>query len=903
MKRALWMLVCLMAMVNVDAEVTVDGLKYDLHGAYASVSGVEYGNTSTEIIIPATITYEGLVYNVTEVKGYAFQNSKVNQIVVPGTIKVIGEYAFNSAYIKKVSLQDGTTTIGHWAFYNSRITEITIPKTVNEFGPAVFLSCDMLRTIRYLSPTPPERWCATSFTYVPSKVAYSEPYRSINNARVIEMISFSEDTFTYTGKAPQVSWTNNVEGYTAELTMPTLSVDAGTYEINIPAKFANENESFEVEIPYTYTILPVPLTVKVDNATRLYGEENPDFSVSYTGFINGDDESVITTAPIIRTTASANSCVGTYPITMSCDGVAKNYSFKCEDGTLTVNKAPLTAMVREAFRVYGQDNPSFSLDYAGLKNGESEPAWTTEPAFTTNATKTSDVGAYTVKVACKPQNYEVTIVDGQLNVTQAPLIIKADNAARPYCGVEPKYTFTYLGFVNGDTEDVLIEKPTMTTDAVATSNVGDYALMPQGGMAKNYAIRYKEGTLTITQRPLVVQVISTTRGYGEENPDFSVIYMGFVNNETEAVLFQRPTVGTSANVRSNVGTYDICASGGHAFNYALTYRNGQLSITPKPLNVSVGNYFRPYNEENPVFTFIYDGFVANDTEASLQTKPVAKTTAVRTSDCGVYPIEVSGGYSPNYDITYSSGQLTVSKAEQAFSWEQDLTRLTVHQQVELTATASSGLPVTYTMDPVDGVEMYPAGKKTYLQCKTPCEFVITAIQNGNDNYYSTQRITKKVKITSGEADKPMLTLQSSECGTIGTKVEKGRVYTFLIQAEAGWKVHSVTFNNVDVTEMLNKENSLTTPAIAENSTLRVVYEEDRSNAVKALNTSAVKVLGTANGIKVTGVPAGETLYVYADNGVLQKVLLSDGSSMEILLPKDNVYLVKVGNHTLKVLVK
>ena len=788
MKRALWVLVCLMAIecANAQTIVTVDGLQYSLNGKHAQV---HCGGKKSDVIeIPSSIEYNGITYTVSSIgpacfcnyyedsrgkrwmctngnisetdlfciytgsgtfNNEAMRNSYVKKVILPYTIQSIGAYAFSNPNIVKVALKEGITQIGgdYWnrTFCNSKIQTIIIPSTVKALGTDVFQNCNMLHTIIYLGATPPSGWTATSLTYVPNKKKYVSPSTRINNAHIIEMISFSDDTFTYTGKAPDVTWTNNMEGYTVQVTMPTLSAEVGTHEVLIPATFTKDEESFDVQIPYIYTIQPVRLKAKVGDASRLYGEKNPEFSINYAGFINGDDESALTTKPTATTTAQLNSGIGTYPITIS-GGEAKNYQLEYESGTLTVNKAPLTISVNEASKVYGQNNPTFSLNYVGLKNGESTPDWTTAPNFATDATKTSDVGTYTINVTCEPTNYEATLVEGKLNVTQAPLTIKANNATRQYFGAEPTYTFTYSGFVNGDTEDALTQKPTMGTEANAASNVGNYILMPQGATAKNYAITYKEGTLTITQRPLTVKVVSATRGYGESNPVFSIFYEGFVNNETEAILLQKPTASTSANINSSVGTYDIRVNGGRAFNYALTYQGGQLSITPQPLKVSVGNYERAYNEENPRFTLIYEGFKASDTEYSLQTRPVARTTAIRTSDVGTYPIEVTGGYSPNYVITCSGGMLTITKAEQSFTWEQDLYNLQVYEQVELQAIASSGLPVTYTMESIDGAELYPAGKKTYLECKAPCEFVITAIQNGNDNYYSTQRIMKKVRI-------------------------------------------------------------------------------------------------------------------------------------------------------------
>lgn len=758
MKRALWMLVCLMAMECIDAQtiVTVDGLQYSLSGAYASVYKVAKGNTSEKITVPSSIVYEGLTYTVNYISDSAFGGDRyVQEIIVPISITGIGDWAFSYTNITNVKLAEGVKFIGTGAFSSSSITSIVIPASVthmyydsgNHVG--TFSYCAKFRTIFYLSATPPTEWTATSFTYVPSKKTYSKPSHSINNANIIEMVSFSGDTFSYTGKAPNVTWTNNVEGYTAKLTMPTLHSEVGTYEEVIPATFTNGEETFTAYIPYSYTIEPVKLTAKVNDASRVYGEENPTFTVSYTGFVNSEKESVFTTKPSITTTANAKSGIGTYPITIS-GGEAKNYTFEYKEGTLTVKKAPLTINVDEATRLYGEDNPTFSLNYSGLKNNETAPVWSTAPTFTTDATKTSDVGTYVVKVTCEPQNYQATIKTGKLKVTKAPLTIGVKNVTRQYCGEEPEYTYTYKGFVNGDDKDVLTTQPTIKTEATVTSNVGDYTITPTSARAQNYDISYESGTLSITQVPLTIRAVSETRDYGKENPTFSLVYEGFVNNETKDVLLSEPTISTSAKINSNAGTYDIRVSGGRAFNYALNYESGQLTINPVPLKISVGNYERPYNEANPKFEIIYEGLVSNDTEASLQNKPVVRTNATKTSELGTYTLEVTGAYSPNYTIAYSSGSLTIVKAEQTLKWHQDIQILIVNDQVELKANASSGLPVTYTMESVNGAELYPAGSKTYLECKAPCEFTITAVQNGDSHYYSTQRITKKVKVVKEE---------------------------------------------------------------------------------------------------------------------------------------------------------
>lgn len=923
-KRVLFTLMNVMTVLGLNAEtiVTVDNLQYSLSGSYAAVYGVAV--TSEEIIIPSTITYEGMDYKVTSIASGAFAtfgylycgydeqrkggNSAVKKVIIPNSVTSIGFAAFDGSNLEDIYIPEGVTTIDGSAFRRTKLKSIIIPKTVIQISSyssnyrggscSVFDGCDYLRTIYYLGEIPPTDWTATSLTYVPNKKVYGSPKYSINNASIIEMITFSQSTFEYTGKAPKPTWTNNIEGYSAKIEIPTLNSEVGSYEVVIPVTFTKGEESFTANIPYNYTIEPVKLKAKVNNTSRIYGEPNPNFTISYSGFVNGEGESVLTTRPSLATSANEKSTVGTYPITIS-GGKAKNYTIEYEQGELTVNKASLSIQVMDASKVYGSNNPTFTLGYSGLKNDETVPDWTTAPKFTTTVTKESGAGTYDVSVTCEPKNYTIAKnTPGKLTIKKAPLTIKVNNAAMDYCGTMPTYSYTYSGFVNNDTEDALSTKPSIATAARTTSNAGTYTITPEGAQANNYDFTYTAGTLTIKQRPLTVKANSARRLYGEENPTFTVEYSGFVNNETKAVLDVEPTISTTATVQSKAGTYDIRVSGGRAVNYALTYQNGQLTISPRPLKAFVGNYERPYGENNPTFTIEYEGLIGNDTGYSLTQQPMARTSATKTSNVGTYPIEVTGGYSPNYTLSYSSGTLTIVKAEQTFTWSQDLTNLKVGDQVELQATASSNLPITFTADSENFAEIYKAGSKTYMECKKAGSFHIKAVQEGNDNYFSTQRINKTVNIVDEDEYNPTLYIQQADNGMISTKVTKGSTHTFTIYAETGWRIHTVTFNNTDVTNNLDSKNSFTTPVINENSTLNVVYEQE-SSALSSLQSSNIKIHTTTSGIRVTGTNSDDIIRVYTTDGAMQQSVRAEGSQVNIPLHKDKVYVVKIGAKTMK----
>ena len=78
-----------------------------------------------------------------------------------------------------------------------------------------------------------------------------------------------------------------------------------------------------------------PLTVTADNFSKSFGTENPKFTAWYTGFQNGDDFSNFGQSPVILTSATNDSPVGSYDI-VPTGGISENYRFIYINGTLTI---------------------------------------------------------------------------------------------------------------------------------------------------------------------------------------------------------------------------------------------------------------------------------------------------------------------------------------------------------------------------------------------------------------------------------------------------------------------------------------------------------------------------------------------------------------------------------------
>lgn len=560
---------------------TIDGIQYELNlnNRTAAVSS----STLANVIVPATIINDGITFTVTHIQSEAFENNKIiRTFKAPNTIRTIGNFAFEDASnLMKVDIGNAVETIDDRAFYRcSSLKYIVIPATIKSIGYGAFYGCDQLNII-CLNPS-----LNTGYS---NQTIYPSSF-----------FTFYYNSIKYNGRVPEVGYTFNGIGSGFEPTnvdMSQLEKEVGRYETYIWCTLANEDMSFTVAIPYSYTIKPVTLTARVKDATKVYGDTNPQFQTEYTGFITGEDESVITSMGTYSTSATASSAVGTYNVTQS-GAVAQNYTFQYEPGTLTVTKAPLTMTPRNKTMTYGDRMPTLEVDYAGLKNNESKPAWVTEPSITTTATSASNAGTYPITISGgEAKNYDVIFNQGTLTINKAALTATTKNATRVYGNENPDFEMTYSGLKNNETAPVWAIAPSFASPATKTSPVGTYGITATGGEARNYVVQFvNTGKLTVTKAPLTAKARNYTRRQGEENPSFAVDYTGFKNGETKLALTQEPIATTTATRNSRPGTYEITLSGGVAMNYDIEYVSGTLTILPSDApgddtnnTLSVGN--------------------------------------------------------------------------------------------------------------------------------------------------------------------------------------------------------------------------------------------------------------------------------------------------------------------------
>ena len=451
---------------------------------------------------------------------------------------------------------------------------------------------------------------------------------SANNTNRIYGATNPVFTASYSGFVNGDS-TTVLSGVPSLTTSATASSPAGTYVItNTPGVLSATNYT----IGYSNGVLTVAqalLTVSANNTNRIYGATNPVFTVSYSGFVNGDTSTVLSGAPNLTTIAATNSPAGTYTISNTVGTLsATNYAFSFTNGTLTVNPAALVVSANNTNRIYGATNPIFTASYSGFVNGDTPAVVSGTPSLTTSATTNSAVGTYVITNspgALSATNYTISYSNGVLTVAQAMLTVSANNTNRIYGAANPVFTASYSGFVSGDTTSVLSGAPSLTTSATANSAVNSYPIVATNGTlsATNYSFNYVNGTLTVGQAALTVSANNTNRIYGATNPVFIASYSGFVNGDTTTVLSGAPSLTTSATASSPAGTYVITNTPGalSATNYTITYSNGVLTVAQAALTVSANNTNRIYGAANPVFTASYSGFLNGDTTIVLSGTP------------------------------------------------------------------------------------------------------------------------------------------------------------------------------------------------------------------------------------------------------------------------------------------
>lgn len=465
-------------------------------------------------------------------------------------------------------------------------------------------------------------------------------------------VTASSATVTYGDPIPEITATYSSPPAVAATcsTTATQSSPPGTYPT--VCEGASDPDRIVTYHDGAITIVPAPVTVKASSASITVGDAIPAVNAEYSGLKLG--ATAPATLATCSTAATANSPAGTYAT--SCSGAADpNYTFTYVNGVLDIARAPVIVTASSGTHTYGDAAPAVTAHYAGFKRGETVPA---TPATCVSASNAhSPVGTYASSCqGAADANYTFSYVPGTVTVTPAPLTITASSAAMTAGQAAPVITPLYSGLVNGDSAPAL--PPTCGTTAGPGSPVGTYPSSCQGASDPNYAISYVAGTVTVNAgaAPVVVTASSATVTYGDAVPAITPSYSG-LGGGTPATP---ATCTTTATSTSPVGTYPTVCSGAADPGHTFSYVNGSVTIVPAPVVVKASSGTMTYGSAVPAVTASYTGL--RNGQTAPVTPAICSTSASANSPVGSYTSSCAGAADPNHTFSYSSGTVTVTKA-------------------------------------------------------------------------------------------------------------------------------------------------------------------------------------------------------------------------------------------------
>ena len=364
------------------------------------------------------------------------------------------------------------------------------------------------------------------------------------------------------GFSGQFSDKNAATGKTVLLAASVQGADAGNYAITTqPTAVAD--------------ITPRGLVVTADNQHKTYGDADPalSFSLGGQGLAAGDTVAGSLQGQLAADTGAA-ATAGTHAITLGTLSVDANYQItQFVPATLTVDKAPLTLSFNPLTKVYGDPDPSitWSVNPAQLRYSDTAAvAQVSNTSVDTGAQATA--GSHTITGQVTAANYLVTVQNGLLTVTQAPLTVSADDKAKNAGQPDPALTWSVdTSQLRYQDTITVVQNVGLNTATNAGTPPGNYPIVISGATAQNYQITLVNGVLVIGPSPalnsgnLQTQVTVTP----PTNSSFSSV--------TQPVL-SAPLPPAGGTAMGNPGTLTVL--GGGVTVPVTVVQAGATAITP-----------------------------------------------------------------------------------------------------------------------------------------------------------------------------------------------------------------------------------------------------------------------------------------------------------------------------------
>ena len=512
------------------------------------------------------------------------------------------------------------------------------------------------------------------------------------------------------------------------------------------------------------------LSIVQGNQTKTYGDVN--FTLTTSG---GDGNGAVTwvssdpEGKYISITDNGGVCTVTVkgatpsgsPVTITATKAADaNYKETTAQITLTVNKKELTVTAESKSKNYGEDNPTLTFSYSGFITGESKTNLTAEPDISTTAEKTSPAGSYPITLTGgTADNYYFTLNNGTLTVNQAgqaTLAITEGNLIRTYGDADFTLTITggsgggavtwassdhSVASINSTTGEVTIHKANAAAITITATKAAD----------ANYKETTAQITLTVNKKELTVTADNQSKTYGEDNPELTFLYSGFITGEDKTFITE-PAISTAVTQSTDVGSYPIILTGGTSDNYSFTLNNGTLTVNKagqSTFAIDGGNVTKTYGADT--FTLMTSNGAGGAVTWASDNPAVAEingaTGVVTIKGAGAANITATSAETGNYYEAAAGITVTVNKKE--------LT-ITADDQTKVFGTANPALTLRcdgfVNGDAKEGLDALPELATTATLSSAVGTYPVT-LTGGSDKNYTFTLVNGVLTVTAAEAER------------------------------------------------------------------------------------------------------------------------------------------------------